>query len=80
VALLLVDLANLSGYNPSLMKRYEIGSLSSTLGKGMDRVAIFGTAQQLEGGFSTMVAQNRGLNVRVFTDREEALRWLLGKA
>jgi hypothetical protein len=54
-----------------------MGDLASKLGKGLARIAIFATAQQLDTHFSILVARNRGLNVRPFTDRAEALRWLL---
>jgi len=74
---LLVDISGLRDFNPTATQRYEIGSLASKLGTGLARVAVFGTVEQIEAQFGTVVARNRGLDVRAFTDRDEALRWLL---
>lgn len=71
-----VDITGLTGFHPTTTQRYEMGHVGSTRGAMLERVAVFGTAEQLERRFSTMVAQNRGLNVQSFTDRDEALRWL----
>jgi hypothetical protein len=72
-----VDISGLTGFHPSTTQRYEMGCVGSTMGNMLERVAVLGTAEQLENRFSTMVARNRGLNVQSFTDRQEALRWLL---
>ena len=74
---LLVDISGLRNFNPTATQRYEMGDLASRLRGGLTRVAIFGTPGQIEAQFGTVVARNRGLDVRAFTDRDEALRWLL---
>jgi hypothetical protein len=77
LTLLLVDISELADFHPTMTQRYEMGSLGSTAGVGLNRVAVFLTSEQLEDGFASLVARNRGLDVRTFTDRDEALRWLL---
>jgi hypothetical protein len=72
-----VDITGLTDFHPSTTQRYEMGNVGSTRGALLERVAVFGTAEQLDSRFSTMVARNRGLNVQSFTDRDEALEWLL---
>jgi hypothetical protein len=78
VDLLFVDIAALSGFNPTATQRYDMGNLASRLGKELRRVAIFGTPEQIEKQFGTLVARNRGLNIQAYTDRGEALTWLKG--
>jgi hypothetical protein len=77
--LLFVDISALSGFHPNPMQRYEMGRLGSQFASQLTRVAVFGTPRQIEDQFGALVAQNRGLNIRAFVDREEALRWLLNR-
>jgi hypothetical protein len=77
IPLLLVDLTDLAGFFPSTVDRYEMGALGARLAADLAKVAIVGTREQIERKFSTLVARNRGLNIDAFTDREEAVRWLL---
>ena len=56
---------------PGTLERYEISSYGA-------RVACLATPEQIGDKFGALVARNRGLNVDVFTDRPEAIRWLLG--
>lgn len=74
--LLLVDISELTDFRPTATERYEMGILGSSAAMSLTRVAVFGTPEQVHGGFATLVARNRGLDVRSFTDRDEALRWL----
>jgi hypothetical protein len=74
---LFVDISGLRNFNPTATQRFEIGALSSKLGMGLARVAIFGTVEQIEAQFGSLVARNRGLNVRAFSNRDDALGWLL---
>ena len=78
VDLLFVDISTLAGFHPTATQRYEMGNLGSQLGKGLSRVAIFGTPEQIEEQFGSLVTRNRGLDIQAFTDRNEALRWLQG--
>jgi len=78
VDLLLVDISTLEGFHPTPTQRYEMGNLGSQLGRGLTRVAILGTPEQIEEQFGTLVARNRGLDIQAFTDHSEALRWLQG--
>ena len=45
----------------------------------LNKVAGIATSEQRGDKFGAMVARNRGLNVDVFVDRAEAVRWLLAK-
>jgi len=78
VDLLFVDISTLAEFHPTSTQRYEMGTLASQLGKGLSRLAIYGTPEQIEEQFGTLVARNRGLDIQAFTDRNEALRWLQG--
>ena len=75
---LLVDLREMSGYNPSTTDRFEIGRFGAEVSGGF-RVAVLLTTRQAMDPFAAKVAQNRGLGIEVFGDRSEALEWLLGK-
>jgi hypothetical protein len=76
---LLVDISDLQDYAPTMMERHEIGVAGAALSREIERVAVIATLEQVgPHSFSTTVARNRGLSVRSFHDREEALRWLLG--
>jgi len=76
--LLLVDIRSLAGFAPSTQERYELGRYGAQISKGLDRVSIIGMADQIDPEqFATMVARNRGLAVRAFTDATAAVEWLL---
>jgi hypothetical protein len=78
MSLLFVDITSLTGFHPNAAQRFEMGSIAAKRGNRLDRIAILGTPEQVEQQFGTLVARNRGLNVQAFTDRDEALRWLIG--
>jgi hypothetical protein len=76
--LLLVDIRSLAGFMPSTQERYELGRYGAQISKGLDRVSILGLSDQIDPEqFATMVARNRGLAVRAFTDAKAAAQWLL---
>lgn len=74
---LLVDIISLAGYAPSTGDRYEIGKHGSEI-TGLIRVAVVGTPAQLADVFASRVAQNRGVSIGVFVEREKAVAWLKG--
>lgn len=79
--LLLVDLRGLSGFNPKTFERHQMGALGAELSRGLAKVVIVGTPEQLDPElYAIRVARNRGLTIRGFVDREEAVRWLLEPA
>ena len=77
--LLLVDITDLEGYTPSTVDRYKMGEHGARISAKLSRVAVVGQAEQIKEGFASLVATNRGLRIQAFTDREEALDWLLGR-
>jgi hypothetical protein len=62
---------------PGTVERYEISSYGAKVLGPLTRVACLGTPDQHRERFGSVVARNRGLNVDTFTDRDEALKWLL---
>jgi len=76
--LLLVDIRSLAGFTPSTQERYEFGRYGAQISRDLDRVSVLGHADQIDTEqFATMVARNRGLKVRAFTDPKAAVAWLL---
>jgi hypothetical protein len=76
--LLLVDIRPLIGFTPSTQERYEFGRYGAEIARKLSRVSVIGTAEQIDPEqFATMVARNRGLQVRAFTDPKTAVEWLL---
>jgi len=57
----------------------KVISERSAMGARLRKVAYFETAPGKPGraGFAETVAINRGVNVRLFTERDAAIRWLL---
>jgi hypothetical protein len=77
--LLLVDITDLEGFLPTTLERHKIGKAGASLSRLLQKVAVVGTGAQIgPDSFATLVAQNRGLSVRTFLGREDALGWLLG--
>lgn len=75
---LLVDITALEGYRPTAGERHAIGVYGAALSRPLDKVAALGTKDQIEPDpLATMVARNRGLQLQAFTDRTEAIAWLL---
>jgi hypothetical protein len=76
--LLLVDIRGLQDYQPTTTERYQIGMHGASISRGLDKVAALGTPQQITPDqFASVVAQNRGLRIRGFTDPAQAVQWLL---
>lgn len=58
--------------------RYDLGMIGSKLAPTVERVSVIAQAKLVDSEkFGVRVAQNRGLNVDIFTDRDAALAWLL---
>lgn len=73
--LLLVDFIPVQGL-PTTLDDYEVSEYASRVA-GSLKISCVGTAEQLGEKFGRMVARNRGLNVEVFVERDEATQWLL---
>jgi len=62
----------------SLADRYFLGERAKILARQASKVATVGRPDQLDPRrFGEIVAQNRWVNVRAFTNAEDAARWLL---
>lgn len=75
-------LVDMTGYEtgPTDMDRYVTGVRSAELLRGI-RISVYTKIFKEERTlFFEDVTQNRGLNTRLFYDREKALKWLLGPA
>jgi len=75
-SLLLLDYTRLTGV-PTTLDRYEISIHGAKAAKGLRKLSGFARPEQVGDKFGALVAQNRGLNVNVFADRDEAVRWLM---
>ncbi len=76
----MVDIRELEG-RMSTFERFQVGERfarqQSTLAHEVQVVVVGAEPLDAKGRFGETVARNRGANGRVFTDEEEALRWLL---
>jgi hypothetical protein len=62
----------------SLADRYFFGERTKIFARHASKVAAVGRPDQLDPRrFGEMVAQNRWVNVRAFTNPEDAAKWLL---
>jgi len=62
----------------SLADRYFLGERAKIFGRQASKVAAVGRPEQLDSRrFGEMVARNRWVNVRSFTNYEDAEKWLL---
>ena len=78
--LLLVDFTAVENKKLSLAERFRLGFSALSLRK-LRKVAVIGRPDLLDGErFGQLVARNSGVNVRVFTTRDAARRWLLERA
>lgn len=65
-------------YNLSTSETFDLGEYYTSYAPSVVRVAIVCSRENLEeASFFETVAVNRGLQIRVFTDMEEAENWLL---
>lgn len=64
---------------PTIADTYQGASERPHMGLSNVKIAFFDThpEQHEQNQFGELVARNRGINVRVFIDRDEALSWLL---
>ena len=76
LTLLLLDYTPLTGI-PTTLDRYQISVHGADAARNLHKLAGYATPEQMGEKFGALVARNRGLNVDVFTDRDEAIRWLL---
>jgi hypothetical protein len=73
-------LLDMRGYLGTLTitDRYELGNFGGHLQGLVGRMAAMARSELVDPQkFAVRVAQNRGLNVELFIDPEEAVRWLL---
>ena len=62
----------------SLVDRYFLGERAKIFARKASKVATVGRPEQLDQRrFGEMVARNRWVNVRTFTNAEDAAKWLL---
>jgi len=72
-----VDFTALGG-SWSLVDRYELGTAGARFAPHVSRVAVLAKPEMIDPEkFGVRVAQNRGLRIELFDDREKAVRWLL---
>ncbi len=76
---LLVDLTCFET-DPTMVERYELACHAVKVSAGL-KVALFSKPKFVDRNkFGILVAQNRGLIVDVFTERDKAVDWLLSPA
>jgi len=74
---LFMDLLPISG-RFSTLERYDLGRIASRLTPSVGRVVALVAPEVIDPEkFGAQVARNRGLHIEIFTDRAEALAWLL---
>ena len=74
---LLLDFTEASG-KISLAERYFFAEKALVFAQYRLKVASVGAPEQIDPeGFGELVAQNRGVNIRAFTDVKSAREWLL---
>ncbi len=66
---------SISGDAP-IAERYQYATYAATVLSSLDRCAAYAGAEQRVELFTELVAQNRGLELRVFPDFAIAARWL----
>ena len=57
------------------MERYEVGVKAATLFRYKLKVAVLYKTEEIN-RFAETVALNRGMNVKIFNTKEEAISWL----
>jgi hypothetical protein len=76
--LLLVDVTSMPSYKPTTMERFQIGEHGANISGHLARVACLALPEQIDPqDFTPTVARNRGLSIRAFTNRDQAIAWLL---
>jgi hypothetical protein len=76
--LLQIDLSSVENDHLTTLERYKLGVEAATLLTDVERVSTLARVDQIDPDrFGETVARNQGLDVRVFSDPEKALTWLL---
>jgi hypothetical protein len=76
--LLLIDLSAVSNDYLTTLERYKLGLEAATLLTNVKRVSTLARVDQIDSErFGQTVARNQGLDVKVFSEPELALTWLL---
>lgn len=73
---MLVDLREVTDARLSDIDRYDVGVLAARGSVGAPVAVVASETFVDPRRFGEVVARNRGLNVRVFTDMDEAMAWL----
>jgi len=76
-------LINLSGIklNPTFSERYQAGERAVVFAEYRIKLAVVAEPEMMDPGrLGEMVARNRGVDVRVFSDLASAEKWLLEKS
>lgn len=72
----LLDCRKMTGSMP-IMARYEVAVYAETAREVISKIALVNRPEViLSDGFVENVAVNRGVGVKIFTDFDEAVRWL----
>ena len=76
---LLLDVTGLSGFKPpTLAERYHGIDRWANIARGKLKIAEIDRPEQLDPtNTNVVIAQNRGLDLKVFTEEKEAVEWLL---
>lgn len=76
---LLLDATGLTGFKPpTLADRYHDIDRWANISRGKLRIAEIDRPEQLDPtGTNVVIAENRGLDLKVFTEEKEAVEWLL---
>ncbi|MBN1163903.1 MAG: hypothetical protein JXB45_04945 [Candidatus Krumholzibacteriota bacterium] len=73
---LLFDCRRMTGYL-SIMDRFQVMAYGQITSGTISKLALLGLPEHtLPDNFSENVAVNRGVNLKIFTDFEEAVAWL----
>ena len=79
----LIDVRMVTGREPTLTERYDLGVLVADLQARQSprvRMAVLGNEPMIHPErFGEIIATNRGAVARVFTDEKAALNWLLAR-
>jgi hypothetical protein len=76
--LLLIDLGRLHSRRLSVFDRYRLASSTASFSGKLAKVACVAPSSMIDPEkFGERVAQNRGVNIRVFREEDAAQRWLL---
>ena len=75
---LLGDISEMTG-KVGTLDRFDFGVQGATMFRENYKIALIYRKEEIN-GFAETVSVNRGLNARIFSDKESAMRWLGIKA